>query len=133
MARPRPAAAAQSSACEHDNAVGLTSILYRGQFSSLKRRRAAVLQSYIPYVNLSDCYAVRIVCGKRYKTVECPSVCLSQRSDSRSRFAAEVWRGSRYRSIAATAARNAGRVNFGPLVRRSDIVAVGVSDAVQHL
>ena len=30
--------------------------------------------------------------------------------------------GSRYRSIAAAAARHAGRVNFGPTVRRSNIL-----------
>jgi len=41
-------------------------------------------------------YAVRIVCGKRHKTVECPSVRLSVPSIDRSsdwRFAAEVGRG----------------------------------------
>jgi len=32
--------------------------------------------------------------------------------------------GSRYRSIAAAAARRAGRVNVGPMVRRSDVCVV---------
>jgi len=32
VARPRPAAATQSSACEHDNAAGLTFIPDRGWF-----------------------------------------------------------------------------------------------------
>jgi len=34
VARPRPAAVAESSACGRGNAVGLTSILDRGQYSS---------------------------------------------------------------------------------------------------
>ena len=49
------------------------------------------------------------------------SVCLSRRSTAAAAaggFAAEVGRGSRYRSIAAAAARYAGRVNIGPTARR---------------
>jgi len=33
MARPRPAAAVESSACGRDNAVGVTAILDRGKVS----------------------------------------------------------------------------------------------------
>jgi len=83
-------------------------------------------------LSLAD--VVRIVYSKRHKTVECPSarpsVCLSPRSTAASAaaasgFAAEVGRlYSRYRSIAAAAARHAGRVNFGPTARRSSVLVM---------
>ena len=71
-----------------------------------------------------SCYAVRI-CGKRHKTVECLSVCLYRRLTAAAAaggFAVEVGPGCRYRSTAAAAARHAGRVNFSPTVRRSNIL-----------
>jgi len=80
----------------------------------------------------SCCYAVQIEYGRRHKTVECPSVCRSRRSTAAAvagGFAVEVGRGSRYRSVAAAAAaavaQHAGRVNFDPNVRRSNILVLG--------
>jgi len=45
-------------------------------------------------------YTVRTVCGKRHKTVECPSICLSRRSTAAAvgGFAAEVGRGQQLSS-----------------------------------
>jgi len=65
--------------------------------------------------------AVRIVCGERHKTVEYPSVRLSVcpvDGQQQQRWSASLLlrsgAGSRYRPIAAAAARRAGRVNVGP-------------------
>ena len=61
MTRPRPAAAAESSTCGRDDAVGLTSIIDRGQFLP----RDAMLARYMlwPCVCLSVCLSVS-VCHK---------------------------------------------------------------------
>ena len=67
-------------------------------------------------------------CGKRHKTVECPSVRLSVPSIDSSSGGQRIccWDRARarsgYRSVdAAAAARHAGRVNFGPTARWSNI------------
>jgi len=68
-------------------------------------------------------YTVRIICGKRHQTVECPSVCLSRRSTAAAAvggFAAEVGHGQQIVPIDAAVARHAGHVNFGPTVRTSN-------------
>jgi len=76
-------------------------------------------------------YAVRIVCNKRHKTVECPSVrpCVRLSVPSidsmQQRSAGLLLRSPaahRYRSIAADVARHAGRVTSGPTARRSSIL-----------
>ena len=62
----------------------------------------------------------------------CPSVLLLSRQSTAASaaggFAAEVGRGQQIdRSIAVAAARHVGRINFGPMLRRSDILAISVS------
>jgi len=77
-------------------------------------------------------YAVRTVCGKRLKTVECLSVRLSaclffRRSTEAAGPAGLLLRsgaGSRYRSIATASLRNAGSVNFCSTVRRSNMLVI---------
>jgi len=86
-------------------------------------RDAVLRQIRYAHVELS---AVRIVCVvsviKRLSFR--PSVCPVDRQQQR-RPAGLLLRsgaGSRYRSMAAAAVRLAGRVNFGPTVRRSSII-----------
>ena len=62
----------------------------------------------------------------------CPSVLLLSRQSTAASaaggFAAEVGRGQQIdRSIAVAAARHVGRINFGPMLRRSDILAISES------
>ena len=88
---------------------------YRRPTNSVKALKA---NRNIVFVSLS--------CGP-HSTVECPSICLSvlRRSTAATGtggFAAEAGRGSSCQSVAAAAARgHAGRVNFGPTVRRSGV------------
>jgi len=69
-------------------------------------------------------YAVHIACGKRHKTVECPSVhqsvCLSHRWPEGLLLRSGA--GTQHiQNKAAASPRHAGRVNFGPTVRRSNV------------
>jgi len=77
-------------------------------------------------------YALRVVCGKRHKTVECssvrPTVCLSRRSTVTQRLRSGA--SSRYRFIAAAAARHTGRENCCATVKRSNILVPSVCIAV---
>jgi len=76
---------------------------------------------YIILLRFTRSHSMR---GKRHKTVECPSVRLSvcpvdrQQQRRPTGLLLRSGAGSRHRSIAAAAARHAGRVNFGPTARR---------------
>ena len=93
-------------------------------------------------LSLAD--VVRIVYSKRHKTVECPSVrpsvCLSldpQRHQQQQQRPADLLLRSdaysRYRLIAAAAARHAGRVNFGPTARRSSVLVMTYRSVILFL
>ena len=64
-----------------------------------------VYEYFMPVVNIN--YAVRMLCGERYKTVECqsirPSVCPVDRQQHAAAAGGSAGAGSRYRSTAAAA------------------------------
>ena len=84
-------------------------------------------------------YAIRIACGSVIKRSSVhpsvrPSICPVNRQQQR-RPAGLLLRsgaGSRHRSIAAAVARHAGRANFGPTLRRSNILARKSRSDPQH-
>ena len=69
-----------------------------------------------------------VICCKRRKTIErpsvqiCPSVPSIDSSGDQRVYAAEVERAQQISIVAAATARHAGRVNFDPNIRRSDII-----------
>ena len=65
-------------------------------------------------------YAVHTVCGKRHRTIECPSVCLSVCLSVPSIFSSSG--GLRVCGRGRVRARHADRVNFGPTGRRSSVL-----------
>ena len=82
-------------------------------------------------------FVVRTVCGKRHKTVECPSLHLSvcpingQWQQRIAGLLVKSGAGCRCRSTDADAARRASRVNFGPTVRRSKrMLGLRIAEAV---
>jgi len=98
------------------------------RYSSSPESTAPYLYAYTPTTKVPlrlSYYAVRVVCGKRHTTVECPSVCpfVCPVDQQQHGLLLRSGAGSGHRWIAAAAAAgHAGRVNFGPSLRRSDIL-----------
>ena len=94
--------------------------------SHFQRPRLSLTSRRVSCFHLSPLFSsLSVHVGRRHKTIELPSVCLSRRSTATAAaggFAAEVGRRQQISIDSCCSARLAGRVNIRPTARRSSIL-----------